>query len=134
MLNLFPSLLDFSLLAPTFLRLIAGLIFIDIGYFSIVREKSTWGLLVKLMGCKNENVWRKFFGLIEFIGGIFIFIGLYTQGAALALAVLVLYKLLLEYKEPTFVKRDFTFYIMLLTITLSLLITGAGLFAFDIPL
>lgn len=134
MLSLFPSLLDFGLLAPTLLRIVAGIIFIDIGYFSIIREDSTWGLLVKLMRCKNELLWRKFFGFIEFIGGILLFIGLYTQGAALVLGILTLFCLMLEYKEPTFVKRDLAFYVMLFAITASLLVTGAGAFGFDLPL
>lgn len=134
MLSLFPSLFDFGMLAPTLLRLVAGIIFIDIGYFSIKREASTWGLLVKLMGCKSPMLWRKLFGSIEFIGGTLILVGLYMQGAVLVLGLLTLFKLMLEYKEPTFVKRDLAFYVMLFTITISLLILGAGAFAFDLPL
>ena len=86
------------------------------------------------MGLKPSVFWRKLLGYIEIIGGIILIIGLYTQGAALLLAILVLIELIIEYKEPTFVKRDLAFYVLLLTLTISLLLTGPGLIAFDLPL
>ncbi len=134
MLSLFPSLLDFGPLAPTFLRFVVGFIFIDIGYFSIIRTKSTWGLLLTLLGKNPESVWRKILGGIELIGGVILLMGLYTQGAALVLVLITLFKLLVEYKEPSFVRRDFIFYLLLFVVTLSLLITGPGAFSFDLPL
>lgn len=134
MLSLFPSLLDFGLFAPTLLRLVAGLIFIDLGYLVLTSEKSSWDWLCNAMGLKPSVFWRRLLGYIEIIGGILLIIGLYTQGAALLLAILVLIELIIEYKEPTFVKRDLAFYVLLLTLTFSLLLTGPGLIAFDLPL
>ena len=40
----------------------------------------------------------------------------------------------IEYKDATILKRDLTFYTLVLAIAISLLLTGAGAFAFDIPL
>ena len=134
MLSLFPSLLDFGLFAPTLLRLVAGFIFIDLGYLVLTSEKSSWDWLCNAIGLKPSVLWRKILGYIEIIGGALLVLGLYTQGAALGLAILVFIELIIEYKEPTFLKRDLAFYAMLLVITLSLLLTGPGLIAFDLPL
>ncbi|KKR29176.1 MAG: hypothetical protein UT61_C0035G0011, partial [Candidatus Woesebacteria bacterium GW2011_GWA1_39_8] len=49
-------------------------------------------------------------------------------------ALLTFAEAYVEYKDPTVLKRNFVFYIMLLSIVLSLLLSGAGAFAIDLPL
>lgn len=111
MLSLFPQLLDFQFYGPLILRLGASLVFLG------------WG-------------WRKFsadnkdiFGWIELLGGLLLFAGLFTQGAALALIV--------EYSIIRFVKGNSggrSLDILIYTILISLLVLGPGMYGFDLPL
>jgi putative oxidoreductase len=119
MLNTFPALLDYSLLAPFILRVVAGIIFLDFGILSLKKEPS------KLL---------KVAGIIEIVGGVLLILGLLTQVSALVLAILTFIEAYIEYRDPEILKMDFIFYILLLSITLSLLLSGAGSFAIDLPL
>lgn len=134
MLNPFPELLTFSLLGPMFLRAILGLIFIDLGRFKFKGEKSRWIASLEALHIGQAPIVVKVLGAIEIIGGVMLIIGLYTQIAALVLAILTGTEAYLEYKDATLLKRNFSFYILLFVVLLSLLVTGAGAFAFDIPL
>ena len=71
---------------------------------------------------------------LEIIGGVMFVLGLYTQIAALVLGLLVFAESYVEYKDPAILKRNFVFYITILAIVLSLLLSGAGAFAIDLPL
>lgn len=133
MLNPFPTLLDFSLLAPLLIRVVAGFIFIDLGFFKLTRERERWHGLYKTF-LKLGQPFLAVVAFIELIGGALLIVGMFTQVAALALSIITFSNLYLEWKEPAFVRRDFVFYLMLLTMTASLLVTGAGIFAFDLPL
>ena len=133
MLNTFPTLLDFGLLAPFLIRIVAGLIFIDLGIFKLTRERKQWTGLFRTFlraGAGLVNV----LALVEIVGGLLLIIGMFTQVSALALGLLTFVNLNLEFKNPAFVRRDFTFYVMLFAMTMSLLFTGAGFFAYDLPL
>jgi uncharacterized membrane protein YphA (DoxX/SURF4 family) len=134
MLNPFPDLLTYSLLAPFLLRIVAGLIFIDLGTLAFRGEKMSWqNSLIKLR-IPKPNLAVKIFGAIEIAGGIMLILGFYTQIAALVLALFTFAETYVEYKDPTILKRNFVFYLMLLIILLSLLFSGAGAFAIDLPL
>jgi uncharacterized membrane protein YphA (DoxX/SURF4 family) len=134
MLNPFPSLLIYSMLAPFFLRLVAGFIFIDLGLLAWKTEREGWIISLKAMRIPKPEAAVKALGVIEAIAGIMLLIGFYTQIAALALAVLTLGEAYIEYKDPAILKRNLTFYILLFAISLSLLFSGAGAYAFDLPL
>ena len=134
MLSVFPDLLMFSVLAPFILRIVAGLIFIDLGALLFRGEKERWAASFTALGLKRPQLWVKSLGIIEMIGGLLFFVGLYTQLAALVLALIALAEGYVEYKDPSVLKRSFVFYVMLFAISLSLLFSGAGAFAFDLPL
>lgn len=134
MLNPFPDLLSYSFFAPLILRVVAGLIFLDLGYVLFKKEKDSWIKLFQTLKIPFPKISIKIFGGVEFLGGLMLIAGFYTQIASLVLSIITFIECYLEYKEPVLVKRNLTFYIMLLTITLSLLISGAGAFAFDLPL
>lgn len=134
MLNTFPDLLTYSLLAPLILRVLAGLIFIDLGILLFKGEKERWLASLSALKIPKPKIAIKIFGLIEIVGGAMLILGLYTQISALVLALLVFAEAYIEYKEPIILKRNFVFYVMLLAILLSLLLSGAGAFAFDLPL
>jgi putative oxidoreductase len=134
MLNPFPDLLIYSLLAPFILRVVAGLIFINLGVFLFKNEKEQWIVSLSTLKIPNPKIAIKILGAVEIIGGIMLIVGFYTQIAALVLALLTFAEAYIEYKDPAILKRNFVFYTMLLAITLSLLFSGAGAFAFDLPL
>jgi uncharacterized membrane protein YphA (DoxX/SURF4 family) len=76
----------------------------------------------------------KVLALIDIVGGIMLLVGWYTQIAALAFVILFGIELYIEYKDKSILRRDLTFYLLVLAIAISLLLTGAGAYAFDIPL
>jgi putative oxidoreductase len=134
MLNPFPDLLVYSLLAPFILRVAAGLVFLDLGILAFKNEKKRWIDSLAALKIPNPEVSAKILGGIEILGGLALVAGFYTQVAALILAILVFCEAYIEYKQPLILKRNFVFYLMLLAMTLSLLFSGAGAFAFDLPL
>jgi putative oxidoreductase len=134
MLNTFPNLLTFSLFAPLILRVVLGVILIDLGILKFKSEKPRWIATFEGLGLRPSEALVSLFGLIEIIGGIMLVIGLYTQIAALMFVVLFAIEFYLEWTESTLLKRDLVFYVLCLGISLSLLLSGAGALAFDIPL
>lgn len=134
MLNPFPDLLTYGLLAPFILRVVAGLIFVNLGILVFKNEKDRWLSSLTVLKIPNPKIALKVLGAIEIAGGIMFILGFYTQLAALVLGLLTFAEAYTEYKDPLILKRNFVFYTMLLAITLSLLLSGAGAFAIDLPL
>lgn len=134
MLNPFPDLLTYSLLAPFILRLVVGFVFIDLGFFVLKSEKGRWLTSFKALRIPKEELGIKIFGYLQIISGLMLLVGFYTQIVALVLAVITFFETYIEYKEPVLLKRNFVFYLLLLAICLSLLFSGAGAFAIDLPL
>lgn len=134
MLNPFPDLLTYGLLAPFILRVVVGLIFVNLGVLVFKNEKERWLDSLSVLKIPNPKIVLKILGAVEIAGGIMLILGFYTQVAALVLALLTFAETYTEYKDPLILKRNFVFYIMLLAITLSLLLSGAGAFAIDLPL
>jgi len=134
MLNPFPDFLTYSLLAPFILRVVAGFIFINLGVLLFKGEKARWLTSLSVLRVPNPKLAVKILGAVEIVGGIMFVLGFYTQVAALFLALLTFAESYVEYKDPDILKRNFVFYTMLLAIIISLLFSGAGAFAIDLPL
>lgn len=134
MLNIFPDLLTYGLLGPAILRLVLGIIFINLGYLHLTKEKERWNKFFEIIKLKPAELIGRVYALIEIAGGILLVIGLYTQVAALIFAVLSLIEIIVEYREPIILKRNIVFFILIFAISVSLLLTGAGRPAFDLPL
>lgn len=134
MLNPFPELLVYSMIAPFILRVISGLIFADLGYLAFRGEKERWVSSLAVLKIPRPGLAVKIIGIIEIAGGVMLLAGFYTQIAALVLAILTFAESYVEYKNPEVLKRNLVFYVMLFAIVLSLLFSGAGAFAFDLPL
>jgi hypothetical protein len=60
--------------------------------------------------------------------------GAYTQITAMIFSALFFCEAVLEYRESDLERRNLTFYILMFTISLSLVFLGAGAFALDLPL
>lgn len=112
-----PFLLDFSFYAPLLLRLTLGIYVLAIG-FSVKSE------LTPL-----QMIYRGLF----IIAGITLIIGLYTQISAILVAVLMIISLSHQSMRLTY-ELNRAELSLLLIIALSLVLTGAGAFAFDLPL
>ena len=134
MLNPFPDLLTYSLLAPFIIRVVAGLVFVNLGALAFKNEKNSWRISLNTLRVPNPSLAVKILGAIEIAGGVMLLFGFYTQVAALILGLLTLAEIYVEYRDPAILKRNFVFYLLILSILLSLLLSGAGAFAIDLPL
>jgi uncharacterized membrane protein YphA (DoxX/SURF4 family) len=134
MLNPFPDLLTYSRLAPLIIRVAAGMVFIDLGVLAFRGEKERLASFLAIFKIPRPDIAVKVLGGIEIAGGAMLIAGFYTQVAALVLGLITLIEAYVEYKEPVILKRNLVFYVMLLSMLTSLLFSGAGAFAFDIPL
>lgn len=133
-MNPFPDFLVYSLLAPFFIRIVVGFVFINLGALSFRNEKRSWEISLKTLNIPSPQIAVKILGAIELASGIMLVLGFYTQIAALVLALLTFAECYVEYKDSAIIKRNFVFYLLVLSILLSLLFSGAGAFAIDLPL
>lgn len=133
MLNLFPGLL-IPMLGPVILRLAIGLIFIDLGLLKFRSEKSRWLSSFETLGIRPADLFVPVYALLQIMGGILLILGLWTQLAALAFVIFTGIELYVELQAKEILRRDMVFYLLLFIISLSLLLTGAGSYAIDIPL
>jgi len=134
MLNTFPELLTFGMLSPLILRVVIGFIILNLGYLKLTKERARWEASFSALGVKQKELAVKIFAFIEIIGGIALIIGMYTQIAALVFVAITFAELFIEQKEESLLVRDITFYLLMFAIALSLLFSGAGFLAFDLPL
>ncbi|MDO8569346.1 MAG: DoxX family protein [bacterium] len=134
MLNPFPELLMYSFVGPFILRVLLGLIFIDLGFLKFRGEKETWLASLETLGLRPADLFLPIYALLQIIGGLFLLVGLWTQVAALAFVIFTGIELYIEWRAREILKRDMVFYLLIFVISLSLLLTGAGAYAIDIPL
>ena len=134
MLSIFPDLLAFGLLAPFLLRVVLGFIFVRFGLHKLGRGRAEKSAFFESIGCRPGSYFAFGFGIIEFAAGLLLIIGLYAQIAALAAAFISLGALFLKKRNSAQIESSRGFLALLFIISLSLLVLGAGLFAFDLPL
>ena len=135
MLNLFPELLTYSLLAPFILRVVLGFTLINLGLLKLGTEKENWQFLIEnFVSKKFSSSIIKIVAVVEITGGFLLILGMYTQVLALIFSALILIHLLLDIKEESLVKRNLVFYLLILAISISLLFSGAGAFAVDLAI
>ena len=133
MLNPFPELLSYSLIAPLVLRLALGLIFINLGYLKFTSERTSWVGFFKTTFLP-ASISVQVLALIQIVGGLMLLLGFFTQVAALVFVIITSIELFIEKRDPILLRRGFVFYLLLFAISLSLLLTGAGFLAIDLPL
>jgi uncharacterized membrane protein YphA (DoxX/SURF4 family) len=133
-LNPFPELLVMEMLAPFILRVVLGIILVNVGYLVLTKERPRWKFFVEGLGLKPVDSLVSLLGIVGIVSGTALILGFYTQIAALVVVIISFVQAYAEYKESVLVKRNITFYILIITIALSLLFTGAGAFSLDLPL
>jgi len=130
-LNTFPNLLTFGILAPLFLRVVLGFIAIDLGYLKLGKEKKRWQNLFELIHFNPGKYFVKIAALVEIVGGLMMLCGAYTQIVAMVFSLAFFCEAILEYRDDSLEARGFPFYILMFAISLSLIFSGAGAFALD---
>lgn len=134
MLNPFPELLMYSSVGPLILRVLLGLIFIDLGFLKFRSEKEAWLASLETLGLRPADLFLPIYALLQIAGGVLLLIGLWTQIAALVFVLSSGVELYIEWRAREILKRDVVFYLLVFVTSLSLLLTGAGAYAIDIPL
>lgn len=120
MLNTFPNLLTYGLFAPLLLRLALGIFLVFTSYKSLRGQIS--------------NISRGA-EIVLAIAGVFIVIGLFTQ--VMALLVLIISAATFVYKwkvVKSLLEKDIMLYVFVIVISISLMLSGAGFYAIDLPL
>lgn len=134
MFNPFPELLTFSLMAPFFVRTALGFIFLRLGTHTMTSERHAWEHFSKEIAGFSWKWGVYVFGAAEIIFGIMLVLGVYTQIAALITALMSLKILILSHFWKLPMRETSLFYFLALAASLSLVFSGAGFFALDLPL
>lgn len=134
MLNPFPELLMYSFFGPLILRVVLSLIFIDLGFLKFRGEKERWLASFEALGLRPTDLFVPLYAGLQIMGGLLLLFGLWTQVAALVFIVSTGSELYVEWQARDILKRDMVFYLLVFVVSLSLLLTGAGAYAIDIPL
>jgi uncharacterized membrane protein YphA (DoxX/SURF4 family) len=130
----FSNLLTYQEFAPAILRFAAACTFFYLAYWHFKRKKEVAQELSVLS--HEVAVWIVgLYLLIEVAIGIALFIGFWTQLAAIVGAIICLKNLLLKRSMHNLVPFPKLTYVLLGALCLSVVLTGAGIFfAIDLPL
>lgn len=113
------------MLAYTVLRVIVGIVLIYLGFRHTSHRDAVGATSVLLL----------VFGIMELIIGLMFLVGWYTQYASLLTVTLIVASTLMKRNATLHTAFPQTlFYVLLFGSALSLFVTGAGAFAFDLPL
>lgn len=133
MLAIFPQLLFLTPLAIALLRVVAGIFVFLIAWQTATRRTEMSVVHLPIIGCAPAwLIWVAACGFAV-VGGLLI-IGAWTQVAALLAALGSLKLAILSRIYPPYATLSTSTYILLFVISLALTVTGAGIFAFDLPL
>lgn len=133
MLSVFPQLLFLSPLGLALLRVVAGLFFLYIGWFYISKRSEVHEQKVPVW--RHTPEWLLIVGgLILAVVGCCLVAGFWTQPAALIGAIAAAKCAIFAKKYPGAFPFSRATWLLLLVISLSLVVSGAGSFAFDLPL
>ncbi len=133
--SLFPELFTYGFLATGVLRMTLGLIFIWFAYEKFFRERTERIAFFEKLGMKPAIVFFALVTGVEFIAGIGLLVGYYTQIAALITGSLMTFATFIKlYRANVLHRNTIEFYILLATLSFALIFLGPGAFAFDLPL
>jgi uncharacterized membrane protein YphA (DoxX/SURF4 family) len=114
-LSIFPQLFFLGFVAPLLLRLSAGFFLI---YLGKNRTQKTYGWLA----------------ILYIAAGVLLILGLYTQIAAIVSILIISFDFLMDKGSVSFSTEKKILYFVIKIILISLLLTGPGFLAFDLPL
>lgn len=125
---MFPTLLAYPMIGATILRIAIAIAVLMLGRRTLLAAKS-----LQKSGVGTQNV-AKIIAIVEILIGLFFFIGLWTQVAALLLALLSGMLYFTRTRHSAFAIESGLLYLFLAFCSLSILFFGAGIFAFDLSL
>lgn len=134
MLSVFPDLLSLSFFAPFLLRLALGVVFFDFGRHTLGKGRGQHGALFEALGLKQGGKYVTPLGVIEIVVSLMLIAGLYTQLAALFTLSFSLAGYYLKGRHGAHIEHRRHLFFLTAIISLSLLLSGAGALAFDLPL
>ncbi len=132
MLNTFPDLLSLGFFAPTLLRVAVALAFLFGAYIQYQRINELSQIRFPIIGWGARWIWLSIIAHAAI--GLMLLFGYYTQIAAILGALGSIKGLVYAKKYPRVFALCRLDYLFVLVICLSLLVSGAGAFAFDLPL
>lgn len=118
MLSLFPSLFDYSQLAPLILRVSLTIILIKTSYPSITQ---------------NEQKIEKSFGAARILSGIFLLLGFLTQAAVLIIILITIAETIIA-KKQGIENKNKELKTLIFAMALALIFLGPGALSIDLPL
>lgn len=125
----------FQDLAPTVIRIALGAAFVTHGYPKLFKMFPGFAGWLDSIGIKPGKFWALVVGVVEFFGGIALILGIFTQLAALLIAVnMVVAMVKVKWGAAKYVETermgwelDLAYFAM----AVSLLLTGPGAYALD---
>lgn len=130
MLTPFPDLLTYGLLAPFLLRLALGALFLKAGSKK-VRGVAWTNTFFKRIGIHPARYYTSLLGVIEVATGLMLVAGFYTQVASIASAIICAFCWRAKKTHPAETPGSRGAFLLMFVISLSLLFSGAGFYAFD---
>jgi putative oxidoreductase len=132
MLSLFQSLFDYQFVALGALRVVVALLFIAEGYQKFPKEKPP--VLAENAIRPKNHICACVLSGIEFVSGLFLFAGLFTQASAIILSCVAIKRAYNQYRHKSATERNISLYILLCAISLFFLFSGPGAYGIDFPL
>lgn len=130
MLNPFPELFAWSFFAPLFLRVVLGFYFVALARTTYKRGTHSPARHPH----QNDRAAYAILALVELVVGILLVLGLYTQIVAAIGVAFGFIALWLKAGRSHEAPESTWFYLLATTVALTLIVLGAGIFAFDLPL
>lgn len=132
MLSLFPQLLFLAPFSTTILRVSAGIVILLIAWIHISKREELSHIDFFVVG---RGAWIPVVAaILEFAIAAALIAGIYVQLAALFGALAGLKSLIWKSRYPAFFPLPQSTSALFFVICLSLVMSGAGIFAFDLPL
>lgn len=133
MLSLFPQILFLAPLGTTLLRIVAGVYVLYIAYRVAADTEEYQKERFPIVG--HAPSWLLWLGaIITFAIGLLLVIGLYTQAAAILAGLTALKIAIVDRWYGRIMPLSTAAAILLFFVCLSLLVSGPGIYAFDLPL
>ncbi len=134
MLNPFPEILFLQAYAPLLIRITVGVFFIIFGAYKIRGDRHGSYAIFEKVGIISTNIYVQILGIAQIIVGAFLIVGLTVQIVAMVSAIIALVSFIIKLRHPEKLPHMPAVYILLFVMSLSLILTGAGIPAVDLPL
>lgn len=132
MLNPFPELFTYSFFAPTLLRVAAALVLLSLALHHYKHRDAISKIHFPVVRSGLWIVWFSIFA--EGLAALSLFFGYGAQYAAIVAALIGFKSAVWAGKYPEYFTLSRTTALLMLVISLTLILTGAGALAMDLPL